>query len=108
MAPAYVGHPIHLFSVLLILTGPMSTKFFSTGTETPLIIIIAIPITTSTIPRLFIVKYLIKTDFKLSGEPVFYRDLKYCISCSCFWAAFLVLNVPRFLRFLVFGSAFLE
>src|SRR5213596_4099029 len=33
----------------------------------------------------------------------FQRLLKYCTAFSCFFAAAFVLNVPRFLRFPVFG-----
>lgn len=34
--------------------------------------------------------------------------LKYCTAFSCFFAAARVLNVPRFLRFPVFGFFFRE
>jgi hypothetical protein len=37
-----------------------------------------------------------------------YCRLKYCTAFSCFLAAAFVLNVPRFLRFPVFGFFFRE
>ena len=41
-------------------------------------------------------------------EATYPARLKNCTARSCFSAAALVLNVPKFLRFFVFGSFFLE
>jgi hypothetical protein len=38
-----------------------------------------------------------------TAATTIYCRLKYCTAFSCFFAAVLVLNVPRFLRFPVFG-----
>ena len=43
-----------------------------------------------------------------SRPPRLQWRLKYCTALSCFFAAPRVLNVPRFLRFPVFGFFFLE